>query len=124
MDSIMAFGRTAAHGDLAFGINAHALRALEFPGDGVAQFFRAPGDGVLIDVVGDGFAARLPSLRPTRGNRKSLGHIHGVVLQREPGHLANYGFGKALWSSRKASGAPRLATWPARVVEVSPALIG
>ena len=31
-----------------------ALRALEFRGDGVAQFLRAPGDGVLIDVGGDG----------------------------------------------------------------------
>ena len=38
------------------GIDGHALGALEFPGDGVAEFLGAPGDGVLIDVVGDGFA--------------------------------------------------------------------
>ena len=50
------FGRAAGDGDFALGIDAHALRALEFPGDGVAQFLRAPGDGVLIDVVGDGLA--------------------------------------------------------------------
>ena len=33
-----------------------ALGALEFFGDGVAQRFGSPGDGVLIDVGGDGLA--------------------------------------------------------------------
>ena len=50
------FGRAAGDGDFAFGIDAHSLRALEFPGDGVAQFLRAPGDGVLVDIVGNGLA--------------------------------------------------------------------
>src|SRR5882762_9413275 len=89
------FGRTAAHGDLAFGIHAHALRAFKFPGDGVAQFFRAPGDGVLIDVVGDGLPRGFLHFVRRGEIWKSLGHIHGVVLQRKPRHLANYGFGKA-----------------------------
>ena len=50
------FGGTAADGDFTLGIDANSLSAFEFFHDGVAQRFRAPGDGVLIDVVGDGLA--------------------------------------------------------------------
>src|ERR1700739_4350025 len=50
------FGRAAANGDFPLGIDAHSLRALEFARDGVAQLLRAPGDVVLIDVVGNSLA--------------------------------------------------------------------
>ena len=49
------FGSAAANGDFALGIDRNPLRALEFFRDGVAQGFRSPGDGVLIDVRGDRF---------------------------------------------------------------------
>ena len=74
------FGRAAGDGDFAFGIDAHALRALEFPGDGVAQFFRAPGDGVLIDVVGDGLAGGFLHFRGRGKIRESLRHVDRVVF--------------------------------------------
>src|SRR4029077_8088769 len=44
------FGGAATNRDLALGIDRNALPHLHLPGDGVAQVFRAPGDGVLIDV--------------------------------------------------------------------------
>ena len=42
------FGGAAGDGDFAFGIVADALRARKFFDDGVAQWLRSPGDGVLI----------------------------------------------------------------------------
>src|SRR5262249_38186312 len=47
------FGRAAANRDLTFRVIGDGLRALEFFDNGVAQRLRTPGDGVLIDVVGD-----------------------------------------------------------------------
>ena len=88
-------GRAAADGDLALGIDGHALRALEFRGDGVAKCLCAPGDGVLIDVRVDG---RLRGVLDFGGRGKigkALRQIDGAVAQRQPRHFADYGFGEA-----------------------------
>ncbi len=90
------FGRAAGDGDLALGIDAHALRALKFARDGIAQFLGAPGDGVLIDVVRDGLARRFLYFGGGRKIGKALRHVHGVVLLREARHFADHGFGEAL----------------------------
>ena len=90
------FGRAAADGDFALGIDAHALRALEFPRNGVAQFLRAPGDGVLVDVVGDGLARGFLDFFGRGKIRKSLRHVDGVMLHGQARHFANHGFGESL----------------------------
>ena len=53
--------------------------------------FRAPGDGVLIDVVGNGLAGGFLDFGGRRKIRKSLREIHCVVFQGETGHLADDG---------------------------------
>ena len=88
------FRRTTANRDLAFGIDANALGALEFFDDGVAQWFRAPGNRVLIDVVRDRLAGGFFYFGRRGEIRKSLRKIYGVVFQGQPRHLANYGFGE------------------------------
>src|SRR5882762_5366078 len=49
-------GRAAANGDFALRIVLDALGALELLSNGVAQRLRAPGDGVLVDVVANGLS--------------------------------------------------------------------
>jgi len=90
------FRGAAANGDFALGIDGDALSAREFFDDGVAQGFRAPGDGVLIDVVGDGLARGFLDFFGRGKIGKSLGKINGVVLQRQARHFANDGFGELL----------------------------
>ena len=62
------FSRPATDGDLLFPDRPDALPALHLPGDCIAQILRAPGDGVLIDVGGDGL---LRGLLDLRGSGKS-----------------------------------------------------
>ena len=88
-------------GDFAFGIDANSLRALEFFDDGVAQRFRAPGDRVLIDVVGDGLAGGFLDFCGRGEIRESLREIDGVVLQRQARHFADDGLGELLGFGRK-----------------------
>ncbi len=95
------FGRAAANGDLALGVILDALGALKLFDDGVAQRLRAPGDGVLVDVVSDGFARRFLDFLGRRKVRKSLGQIDGAVLQSQPRHFANDGFRELLGLRRK-----------------------
>ena len=71
-----------------------SVGAVEFFGDGVAQRFRAPGDGVLIDVRGDGVLRGALDFRGRGKIGKALREIDGAVLQREARHLANHGFGE------------------------------
>ena len=54
-----AFGGAAAHRDLAFGIVLHPIGARVLGGDGIAKRLGAPGDGVLVDVGGDGLGRGL-----------------------------------------------------------------
>jgi len=84
-------GRAAANREFGLGINRHPLPFLKFPGNGVAQTFRAPGDGVLIDVGGNRFLRRPLDLRRSREVRKALRQIDGVIHHRLPRHLANHG---------------------------------
>jgi hypothetical protein len=88
------FGRAAANGDFAFGIDLNSLHAPEFFGDGIAEIFGAPGDGVLIDVRGDGHARRFFDFFRGGEIRKALREIYSVVFHREARHLANYRFGE------------------------------
>ena len=46
-----AFGCTAADRDFALRIVVEAVGALVFSGNRVAQGFRSPGDGVLVEIV-------------------------------------------------------------------------
>ena len=68
----------------------------EFFDDGVAQGLRAPGDGVLIDVVGDGLARGFLDFGGRGKIGKTLGEIDGVVLQRQARHFADDGLGELL----------------------------
>ncbi len=79
-----------------FGIGRRALGALEFFGDGVAKRFRAPGDGVLIDVGGDGFLGGALDFGGRGKIREALGEIDGAVADGQARHFANDGFGEAL----------------------------
>ena len=88
------FGRAAADGDFALRIDGDALPALEFFGDGVAQGFRSPGDGVLIDVLGDGFLGGALDFLGRGKIGKTLREIDGAMLEREARHLANDGLGE------------------------------
>ena len=74
------FGGAAANGDFALGIDANALGAFEFLDDGVAQALGAPGDGVLVDVVGDGLAGGFLKFRGGGKIRKTLRKIDGIVF--------------------------------------------
>ena len=88
------FGGAAADGDFAFGVVAHGLRACEFFHDGVAQWLGAPGDCVLIDVVGDGLASGFLDFLGCGEIRKTLGKIDGIVLHRQARHFADHRFGE------------------------------
>src|SRR6266436_5181527 len=88
------FRRAAANGDFALGIDAHTLRALEFLDDSVAQRLRTPGDGVLVDVVGNGLPRCFLDFRGRGEIRETLRKVDGVVLQRQPRHFANHRFGE------------------------------
>ena len=90
------FGGAAADGDFALGVVGDVLGAGEFFDDGVAQRLGAPGDGVLIDVVGDGLAGGFFYFFGGGEIGETLGEIYGVVLQGEAGHFADYGFGELL----------------------------
>src|SRR6185437_16300936 len=54
----------------------------------------APGDGVLVDIVADGLDGGF--LDEVRGGEvgEALGEIDGVVLHRQPGHLADDALGE------------------------------
>ena len=88
------FGGTAANGDLALGIDGHALGAREFLDDRVAQRLRAPGDGVLIVVGGDGRARRFLDFGGRGKIRKALRQIDGLVLHGQARHFADHRFGE------------------------------
>jgi hypothetical protein len=88
------FGGAATDGDFALGIDGEALGAVEFLDDGVAERLGAPGDGVLIDVVGDGLAGGFFDFEGRGEVGETLGEIDGVVLEGEAGHFADYGFGE------------------------------
>ncbi len=105
------FSRAAANGDFAFGINLDSLHARKFLGDGIAEFFPAPGDSVLIDVHGNGLPRRLFDFLRRGEIGKALREIDGAVLQRQPRHFANHGFGELrdfMRKPRTAFGAARL----------------
>ena len=72
------------------------LGAGEFFDDGVAQRFRAPGDGVLIDVVGDGLSRGFLHFHGGGKIGKTLREIDGVVLHGQARHFADDGFGELL----------------------------
>jgi hypothetical protein len=88
------FGRTAADGEFALGIDGDTLGASKFVDDGVAQGLGAPGDGVLIDIVGDSLACCFFNFHGSGEIGKALGEIDGVVLEGEAGHFADDGFGE------------------------------
>ncbi len=90
-----ALGRSAADRDFALGIEIEAVAAAIFCGDRVAEHLRAPGDGVLIDVAGNGFSSGVLQDFGRGKIGETLREIHGVVLYREPAHFANHAFGEA-----------------------------
>ncbi len=82
------------------GSTCDALPHLHLPGDGVAQVLRSPGDGVLIDVGGNGFLRRAFDLGRGRKIGKALGQVDGAVQHGLARHLANDGFGEVRNSAR------------------------
>ncbi len=95
------FRRAAADGDLALGVVPYALGALKLFDDGVTQWLRAPSDRVLIDVISDGFASGFLDFLRRGKVRKPLRQIDGAVLQGQPRHFPNHGFGKLFRFRRK-----------------------
>ena len=90
-----AFGGAAADRDFALGIEFQAIGAPVLGGDGVAEGLGAPGDGVLIDVGGDG-VGRGALQRGGRGEiGKALGQVDGAVAEGQAGHFADDGFGES-----------------------------
>src|SRR5581483_815276 len=63
--------------------------------DRVAKSLGAPSDRVLIDVVRDGLPRGVFQDLWSGQIREALREVHGIVLQREPGHLPNHAFGDA-----------------------------
>src|SRR5882762_6920583 len=88
------FGGAAADGDFAFGVIGDVLGAGKFFHDGVAQRLGAPGDGVLVDVVGDGLAGGLFYYFGGGEFGKILGEIDCVVLHGQAGHFTDDRFGE------------------------------
>src|SRR5207244_5396747 len=62
----------------------------------LAQPLRAPGDGVLIDVVVDGLRRGLLEQVGRREVREPLCQVDGPVLAREPAHPPDYGLPEAM----------------------------
>ena len=87
-------GRAAANRDFALGIDRDALPQLHLPGDGIAQVLRSPGDGVLIDVGGNGFLRRAFDLGRSREIGKALRQVDGAVQHGLARHLADDRFGE------------------------------
>ena len=90
------FGRAAADGDFFLGIDVQALPLLHLAGDGVAQALRSPGDGVLVDVGGDGLLRGSLDLGGRGEIGESLGQVDGAVLHGLARHLADDGLGEVL----------------------------
>ena len=95
------FGRATADGDLALGVVLHALGALKFFDNGVAQRLRAPGYGVLVDVIGDGSARGFLDFLRRGKVGKPLGQIDGPMLQGQACHFPDNGFRELFGLGRK-----------------------
>src|SRR6185437_5839375 len=89
-------GRAATNRDFALRIDGDALRARKLLDNRITQGLRSPGDGVLIDVGGDGGTGGFLDFSWRVEIGKALCEIDRVVFHREPRHFANYGFGEAL----------------------------
>jgi hypothetical protein len=69
---------------------------LEFFDNSVAQRLGAPGDRILIDIVGNSLSSGFLYLLRRSEIWETLGQIHGVVLHRQPRHFADHRFGELL----------------------------
>ena len=87
-------GGAAAHGNLGFRIDSQTLERLHLLRNRGTQAFRAPGNGVLIHVSGDGFLGGLLDLSGSGKIGKTLRQIDRVVQHRLASHLANDRFGE------------------------------
>ena len=117
-------GRAAGDGDLGLGVDRAPAGevARRRRGDRVAQRLAPPGDGVLVDVVGDGGRGSRLELGRAREVGEALGEADRTGRDREPVHLADDRFGEALGLGRDPGramaavypGAGRGSAWPAR----------
>ncbi len=67
----------------------------KFRGNGVAKLFRAPGDGVLVDVRGNRVLRGALDFGGRGKIGKALREIDGAVLQGQARHFADHRFGEA-----------------------------
>src|SRR5438034_499709 len=95
------FRGAVADGDLALRVVADALGSGKFFNDGIPQRFCAPGDGVLIDVLGDGLPRGFLDFFGRRKIGEALREIHRVMLHRQARHFADDGFGELLGFGRE-----------------------
>ena len=96
------FGRAASDCDLRHWIDGQVVPILILRGQGVPQAGRAPGDGVLVDVVPDRASRRFFQDVGAGEVGEALREIDGLVLVGEARHPADHRFGEAV---RAAGGA-------------------
>ncbi len=87
-------GGAAGDGHLALGIDLHSVGEAVPRADRVPELFRAPGDGVLVDVLAHRGDRRLFDLGVGGEIGKALGEVDRVVLLGEPRHLPDDGLGE------------------------------
>ena len=96
-------GRAARDRHVAFGLDPrHAVARSVRVGDRGSERLGAPGDRVLVDVVGDRLASRLLDLLGRGEVGEALRQVDGAVRDREPRHLADHGFGERGGLARRA----------------------
>jgi hypothetical protein len=81
-------GRAGGDGDLRLGVGLAAVVARPGGGDGAAQAGRAVADGVLVEVGVDRGLRRLLDEVGAGEIGEALAEVDGVVLRRQPAHLA------------------------------------
>ncbi len=83
-------GCSAAHGDLALGINFELIKTPVVLADGVAKRFRAPGNRVLVHIGGNGLLSGSLDFVGRREIGKALRQVDCAMLEREARHLADH----------------------------------
>ena len=94
-------GAAAGDDDFSVGVDGAAHQAALLFGQRLAEVLRAPGDGVLVEILVRHLGQAVEDLLGRLEIREALGEVHCAVLQRNARHAADDGIGKALGAIRK-----------------------